>query len=105
MKNIWEKPTWIDNDRFQHVKKYLELLCEKYGVPVPSITQCLYVQKFTECDHVSIERIVLYCKNDEFQPSYKEHAIRVFGHYLCALQYGTVYSEMIIRLITKGIEI
>ncbi len=105
MKNIWVKSTWIENDRFQHVKEYIELLCKKYELPVPEITQTQYIRDFRECDYLSVEKIILYCKNDEHMPSYKKHAIRVFGRYMCNLQQTTAYSEMIIRLITKGIEI
>ena len=96
--------TWIENDRFEKVKNYFELLCLKYELPVPEIIQSIYING-DECDYTSEKLIRLYCKEDLWGclPPYKEHALHVFGHYLCNMEQ-TIYSEKIVRIITEGLK-
>lgn len=92
---------WIENDRYFHVKAYIKQLCREYELPCPMIQK---EDDESNCDFTSISLIRLQCKNGISLPSYKDHAIHVFGHYLCNLEQDDNFSDRVVGVITNGIQ-
>jgi len=89
---------WIQGDRFQNVSRMIEELCIKYELPVPKF---FGTYQGEPCDFTSPNLIRLFVKNDDI--SYKDHAMHVFGHYLCNLEQ-TELSDKVVDIVTENLK-
>lgn len=96
-----KRSEWLEDDRFKHVSKMIESLCEKYELPIPVILRT-YIGE--PCDFTSPQVIRLFVNSDVVRDiSYEDHAMHVFGHYLCNLEQ-TELSDRVVDIVTENLE-